>query len=189
MRHKVQDDDMVMGLVEMALSSPPDKCESHHRAACAGDAQLFHDVWSYVQCEQRMNGFLLDPLCPRTPDGHLFQPGELLAGRFRILREVAQGGMGIVYEALDERLDRRVALKCAKAGFTKRLSPEVRNASDISHPNVCKIFEIHTASTAHGDVDFLTMEYLDGNTLAELLDAGPLPPGQAEVIARQLCAG
>ena len=70
--------------------------------------------------------------------------------RFRIVREVAQGGMGIVYEAVDEKLDRRIAIKCAKTGFRKRLPPEVRNASEISHPNVCKIFEIHTASHAAG---------------------------------------
>ncbi|MFN0168163.1 MAG: protein kinase domain-containing protein, partial [Bryobacteraceae bacterium] len=118
-----------------------------------------------------------------------FQPGELLEGRFRIVREVAQGGMGIVYEATDEKLDRRVAVKCAKAGFRRRLPPEVRNATEISHPNVCKIFEIHTASTPHGEIDFLTMEFLEGQTLAERLRGGPLPESEARSIALQLCAG
>ncbi len=89
----------------------------------------------------------------------------------------------------DEKLDRRIALKCAKAGFRKRLPPEVRNASDISHPNVCKIFEIHTASTEHGDLDFLTMEFLDGETLSERLRSGPCSHREARVIALQLCAG
>lgn len=189
MRHIVRDDDIVMGLVEMALSSPPDKCESHLRAACAGDQELFEEVWTYVQWEHRMNGFLDDPFCPRPPEDRLFEPGEHLDGRFRILRKVAHGGMGIVYEALDEKLDKRIALKCAKTGFAKRLSPEVRNATEISHPNVCKSYEIHTASTPRGEVDFITMEYLDGQTLAEMLNAGPLPPKQAAEIARQLCAG
>lgn len=81
-----------------------------------------------------MNGFLLDPLVstesPRPP----FQPGELLDARFRIVREVAQGGMGVVYEALDEKLRRRIAIKCGKPTFCRRLPAEVRNATEISHP-------------------------------------------------------
>ena len=120
-----------------------------------------------------MGRFLLDPvyILTREDDAESdaeedgFEPGELLENRFRVLREVAQGGMGIVYEAVDEKLDRRIAIKCAKSGFRKRLPPEVRHASEVSHPNVCKIFEIHTARTSSGEVDFVTMEYLDGETL------------------------
>src|SRR4029077_18689973 len=89
----------------------------------------------------------------------------------------------------DEKLDHRIAIKCAKAGYRKRLPPEVRNASEISHPNVCKIFEIHTASTEQGEIDFITMEFLDGPTLAERLGGGPLPNEEARAIALQLCAG
>src|SRR5579872_1554009 len=85
---------------------------------------------------------------------HPFQAGDLIEGRFRIVREVAQGGMGIVYEAWDQKLDRRIAIKCAKSGHDNRLPPEVRNAREIAHPNVCKIFEIHTASAEVGDFDF-----------------------------------
>ena len=97
--------------------------------------------------------------------------------------------MGIVWEAVDEKLERRVALKCAKAGFGKQLPPEVRNAREISHPNVCKIFEIHTASTPRGDVDFISMEFLEGETLADRLRHAPLSKLEARTIARQLCAG
>jgi serine/threonine protein kinase len=129
-----------------------------------------------------MNGFLLDPLYPAASYEHPFEPGELLDGRFRIVREIAQGGMGIVYEAVDEKLQRRIALKCAKTGFRKRLPPEVRNATEISHPNVCKIFEIHTASTRQGEIDFITMEFLDGETLADRLTRAPLPEKEARAI-------
>ena len=177
-----------MSLVELALAQPPVGRESYLRTACAEDSELFEEVWKYVEREQRMQGFLLEPLFAPAEE-YSFRAGELLEGRFRIIREVAQGGMGVVYEAEDEKLGRRIAIKCAKAGFRKRLPPEVRHASEISHPNVCKIFEIHTAATEQGEVDFLTMEFLDGETLAERLDRECLPDKKARDIAEQLCAG
>lgn len=189
MLNKALDDDVVMGLLELALACTPDEREAYVQSVCAGDAELFSQVWTYVQWEQRMNGFLLEPLYAPAANEHPFEPGDLLDDRFRIVREVAQGGMGIVYEALDEKLERRIALKCGKIGFQKRLPPEVRNATTISHPNVCKIFEIHTASTRLGQIDFLTMEFLDGETLADRLPRGRLPDQEAHAIARQLCAG
>src|SRR5258708_11754588 len=136
-----------------------------------------------------MKGFLLELLYSPTVNEHPFELGDLLDGRFRILREIAQGGMGVVYEAMDERLDRRIAIKCAKTGFRKRLPPEVRHAREITHPNVCKIFEIHTARTAAGEIDFVTMAYLEGETLADRLKRGPVPEAEARAIARPLCSG
>jgi tetratricopeptide (TPR) repeat protein len=185
---KAQDDELVMTLVELAQNQPPDTREAYLQTACAGDAELFHQVWDYVQWNHRMQDFLLDPLYSPLRE-HQFEPGELLLDRFRIIREVAQGGMGIVYEADDERLGRRIAIKCAKSGFRTRLPPEVRHASEISHPHVCKIFEIHTASTPSGEIDFLTMEFLDGETLAARLSRGPLPQAEARTIGRQICTG
>ena len=185
---KAQDDDQVMTLVELALSQPLDTREAYVRKACAGDTELFSQVWDYVRWNHRMQDFLLEPLFPGLRQ-HQFQPGEMLLERFRIVREVAQGGMGIVYEAQDEKLGRRIALKCAKSGFHQRLPPEVRHASEISHPNVCKIYEIHTAPIRGGEIDFLTMEFLDGETLAERLSRGRLPEAEARAIARQICAG
>jgi serine/threonine protein kinase/tetratricopeptide (TPR) repeat protein len=190
MESKAQDDDLVMTLVELALAQPPDERRAYIETACGRDTELLDTVWNFVQSEQRMNGFLLKPLyTPISSAEHPFEPDELLEGRFRIVREVAQGGMGIVYEAEDERLNRRIALKCAKAGFRKRLPPEVRLATEISHPNVCKIFEIHTAEGPGGEIDFLTMEFLDGETLAARLVRGRLADVEARAIARQLCAG
>jgi serine/threonine protein kinase len=189
MLKKANDDDLVMSMVDLALAHPTDQREAYLKGACGDDTELFDQTWSYVQWEHRMNGFLLDPLYPAASYEHPFDPGELLDDRFRIVREIAQGGMGVVYEAVDEKLQRRIALKCAKTGFRKRLPPEVRNATEISHPNVCKIFEIHTASTRQGEIDFITMEFLDGETLADRLTRGPLPEKEARAIAIQLCAG
>ncbi len=189
MSSKAQDDELVMNLVELALSRPAEERQAYMRSACGEDTELLTQVCRYVEWEERMNGFLLEPLCPPLENEHPFERGELLADRFRIVREVAQGGMGIVYEAEDEKLGRRVALKCAKIGFRKRLPPEVRHATSISHPNVCKIFEIHTAYTSRGETDFLTMEFLEGETLAERLHRGPVPEEEARSIALQLSAG
>jgi serine/threonine protein kinase len=105
------------------------------------------------------------------------------------VKELARGGMGIVYEAMDQRLERRIAIKCAKSKYRKRLPPEVRSAREISHPNVCKIFEIHTASSRDRSIDFITMEFLDGETLTDRLQRGKLPAREAREIALQLCAG
>ena len=131
MSNKAQGDDLVMSLVELALARPVGEREAFLRSACAGHPELFEPVWSYVESEQHMQGFLLDPLYPAQEPEHPFEPGELLDGRFRIVGEVAQGGMGIVYEAVDERLERRIAIKCAKAGFRKRTCPAQGKAAPV----------------------------------------------------------
>ncbi len=182
------DDELVMSLVELALQQPPATREAWLRTASGGDHELFDQAWDYVQWNHRMENFLLEPMYAGRQERH-FSPGDLLADRFLIVREVASGGMGIVYEARDQRLGRRIALKCARSGFNRRLPPEVRHASEISHPNVCRIFEIHTASTPHGEIDFFTMEFLEGDTLRARLKSGPLPAPDALTIGRQICAG
>src|SRR5258706_3824729 len=127
-----------------------------------------------------------DPFAP----GDLFTPGSLVGERFRIVRELGQGGMGVVYEAVDEKLDRSVALKCAKAGHRHRLPPEARAAREVSHFNVCKVHDLHTVATSEGDADFLSLEFIEGETLAaRIRRSGPLPPAEARQIARQICAG
>src|SRR4051794_17475330 len=92
-----------------------------------------------------------------------FAPGELLVERFRVVRRIAQGGMGVVYEAYDEKLNRRIALECALMGHDRRLCPEVRLATEVSHPNVCKIYEIHTAESPAGSLEFFTMVWIPGD--------------------------
>jgi tetratricopeptide (TPR) repeat protein len=125
---------------------------------------------------------------PQRADDPL-APGQLLADRFRVTRRIAQGGMGVVYEAFDEKLGRRIALKCARGGHDRHLSPEVRLATNVSHPNICKIYEIHSAQTPLGPLEFFTMEFLEGFTLKRHLEAGRIGRKEAEAIARDLCAG
>ena len=121
-----------------------------------------------------------------------FLPGRLLAGRYRIIALLGKGGMGEVYRADDLTLGQTVAMKflpdeaTRDQGLLERFRNEVRVARRVSHPNVCRVYDV-------GDVDgqtFFTMEYVDGEDLASLLRRiGRLPPDKAVEIARQLCAG
>src|SRR5690349_5178368 len=122
--------------------------------------------------------------------GYPFEPGDLVADRFRIVEEVGRGGMGVVYEAYDERLNRRVALKSARDGFRHWLPPEVRAAREVSHFNVCKVHDLHSAGAERAEIEFLTMEFIDGETLSERIRRfGSLEPPEAREIACQICAG
>ncbi len=121
-----------------------------------------------------------------------FLPGRLLASRYRIVALLGKGGMGEVYRADDLTLGQAVALKflpdeaARDEGLLERFRNEVRIARRVSHPNVCRVYDV-------GDVDghtFFTMEYVDGEDLASLLRRiGRLPGDKALDIARQLCAG
>src|SRR5688500_3988542 len=125
----------------------------------------------------------------RTPAARL-APGELLAGRYRVLRFVAAGGMGDVYEVEDETLKDRVALKTIRPDVVRdeaamtRFRREIQLARKITHRNVCRTFDIGV----HEDTTFLTMELLDGETLAKRLRAGRMSTEVALPLIRQLCA-
>jgi serine/threonine-protein kinase len=116
----------------------------------------------------------------------------VLAGRYRIVAPLGRGGMGEVYRAEDLTLQQEVALKFLPAELTsdaaalERFHREVRIARQVSHPNVCRVFDI---GTAEGE-PFLTMEYVDGEDLAVLLRRiGRFPEDKGLEIARQICAG
>jgi serine/threonine-protein kinase len=187
---ETEHDERFMTLLEAALGLPSSQREEFLRNACRSDPELFRALRQQILWEERMGDFLLDPLLPRHDVERPFQAGELVAGRFRIIREVAEGGMGLVYEAIDERLEQRRAIKCAKPGFQRRLPPEARSAMRVTHDNICRIYEIHSAETDRGPIDFLSMEYVDGETLADRIKReGPLKPSQAQIVLQQLCSG
>lgn len=121
-----------------------------------------------------------------------FVPGTLLMGRYRIIGLLGEGGMGEVYRADDLKLQEPVALKFLPEGLTQeepmleRFHREVRIAHQISHPNVCRVYDIGEVDGQH----FISMEYIDGENLASLLRRiGHLPPAKALQIAHQLTAG
>ena len=129
-----------------------------------------------------------------------FIPGTVLAKRYRIIGLLGRGGMGEVYRADDLKLGQPVALKFLPAaverdrGRLDRFLNEVKVALRVTHPNVCRVYdvgEVDGASTGSRQVHhFISMEYVDGEDLASLLRRiGRLPRDKAVQIARQLCAG
>jgi serine/threonine-protein kinase len=128
---------------------------------------------------------------PSIEEGR-FPAGTTLAGRFRILGLLGKGGMGEVYRALDLTLNQPVALKFITTGTHRdeaalaRFRNEVRIARQVSHPNVCRVYDIGVIEGQH----FLSMEYVDGEDLASLLRRiGRLPPDKALEFTRRICAG
>jgi protein kinase-like protein len=121
-----------------------------------------------------------------------YVPGATLADRYRIVSPLGKGGMGEVYRAEDLKLGQTVALKflpkslAHNAEALARFTREVRLARQVSHPNVCRVFDI---GEAEGQT-FLTMEFVDGEDIASLMRRiGRLPADKALEIARQVCAG
>jgi serine/threonine-protein kinase len=126
------------------------------------------------------------------PEEGRFVPGTLLGGRYRIIGLLGQGGMGEVYRATDLTLGQSVALKflpqatALSNALLERFHGEVRVARQVSHPNVCRVYDIGEAD----GMPFISMEYVDGEDLSTLLHRiGRLPAARAVEIARHLCAG
>ena len=177
-----------MAVVSIALRRSSAERESYLRLACENDEQLYREAVELVKQQERLGSFLEHPLIDdrRRP----FEIGQVISNRFEIIKEIGEGGMGFVYEAFDKKRNQRIAIKAAKPGYYRLLSPELQGALQVRHPNVCLVNEIHTTQTAHGEIDFLTMELLEGETLATRLVAdGKLPDDEAFKIACQICSG
>lgn len=116
-------------------------------------------------------------------------PG-LKLGPYEVLSPIGSGGMGEVYRARDTRLERVVALKVlhphavADAGMRLRFEREARVIAALNHPHICTLFDVGR----QGDVEYLVMEFLDGQTLESRLKAGPVPPPEVHGYARQLAS-
>ena len=121
-----------------------------------------------------------------------YVPGTTLLERYRIVSPLGKGGMGEVYRAEDLKLGQTVALKFLPKSLARneealaRFTREVRMARQVSHPNVCRVFDI---GEADGQT-FLTMEFVDGEDMSSLMRRiGRLPADKALEISRQVCAG
>ncbi len=115
------------------------------------------------------------------------QPGQTLS-HYRLVEKIGEGGMGVVYRARDTRLDRMVAIKVLPGHLSdqpqarKRFEREARMISDLNHPNICTLHDIGHDN----DIDYLVMELLEGETLADRVERGPIPTDDALALAAQI---
>lgn len=116
------------------------------------------------------------------------EAGDRIAGRYLLREPIGTGGMGIVWLAWDERLERRVAVKCARLDddrAARRLMGEARNAGRLHHPNIVGVFDF----VDEGTTCWIIMEYVPSRSLAQILtERGPLPPEEAGSIGCQIAA-
>jgi hypothetical protein len=127
---------------------------------------------------------------PLTRDPEKIIPGTLLSSRFRVGNFLGRGGMGVVYEADDELLKVRVALKllaperAASAAYLEQLHREIVISRRISHPNVCRVYDLGES----GKIRFISMELLSGSTLEEVMTKGQQSEEVIVSTLAQICA-
>jgi serine/threonine protein kinase/tetratricopeptide (TPR) repeat protein len=179
--------DLVTQIFQAAIEEPPSQRLEFVRKACHKDPEIEAEVLSLLEADKLAGSFLerspMEDIPSSYPKGRvpgLFSPGDLISQRFQIRRLIGQGGMGQVYEAYDTELNTRVALKIIRPEISSspdvlsRFKQELQLTRRITHPNVCRTFDLdrHTPSEGDGpntDVFFLSMEFLDGETLADLI--------------------
>ena len=191
--------DVAEKLFEETLRCPAGDRASYLERACPQDAGLRDDVLRMVALHEGDPDFLETPVVVQLLTAPLLSDGEVLGGRFRVVRRVGIGGMGEVYEAedlLDPNHPERVALKVVRSGLASidnvaaRLNREIQLAHKITHPNVCKVHSLHVDRRPEGDRLFLVMDFLDGETLRErLLRTGAFDKAVALTLAEQIAAG
>jgi serine/threonine protein kinase/tetratricopeptide (TPR) repeat protein len=121
----------------------------------------------------------------------VMKPGTVVAGKYKIIEEIGQGGMGIVYKAEDLKLKRFVALKflpphlMSSPELKERFLIEAQAAAALNHPNICVIYEVGESS----EHPYIAMEYVEGETLKDTLRKGSLAASEALAIVSQVAAG
>jgi tRNA A-37 threonylcarbamoyl transferase component Bud32/tetratricopeptide (TPR) repeat protein len=188
-------------LYDVALDVPSSERRAALESHASDDPELVAEILAMLEREKEI-GSLLD-----VDDGAalrremergagLFDSGDLLAARFRVVRCLGTGGMGEVYEAEDERLGEKVAIKTVRVEgisvekLQARLRQEAVLARKVTHPNVCRIHDVVEHESDGRRFALVTMELLRGETLLERIRRdGPLRLDAAELVARQVIAG
>jgi len=182
-------------LFDSTVELPPAERELYLKTTCQGDTTLESEIAQLLAQHDAAGHFLNDWTTPIVPLGS-FEPGDLIANRYRVVRRLGVGGMGEVYEATDLQLNERIALKTVRADVTReqkafeRLIQELQLARKVTHPNVCRVFDIGQHGVSGRQVLFLTMELLDGETLAaHLKRESTIPPDEVLRIGRAIADG
>jgi eukaryotic-like serine/threonine-protein kinase len=211
------DQELVEQVFEGALALEPQARTAYLDRVCGGDRRLKAAVEELLTLDANAGSLLEHPPVNgmfRSPngttpspgstgslgDGHSFslpyslQPGEVLTGRFMIVRFIAKGGMGEVYEAEDRLLQgARIALKTILPQIANdpllrhRFEQEVLLARQVNHPNLCPVHDIFYSEPL--DLLFLTMKLIPGETLSARLRKGPIPAEEGLSILKQMAAG
>jgi len=183
-------------LLAAALDREPVARERFLDAACAGDSDLRREVDSLSAAHERAG--MVDRLAPEVASitAELRGTAAMLAGRtighYQVLEPIGDGGMGVIYKAVDTRLGRTVALKFlqprldADRSAAERFRQEARAAGALEHPNICTIHDI--GETEDGRL-YLAMPLYDGETLEQRIARGPLQIADAVDIAVQVLRG
>jgi len=168
-----------------ALSRPVAERDAFLVDACRGDEALLREVGSLLLFHEGEDAREADPFAGRKA----YAAGDVFAGRYRMIARVGRGGMGDVWRADDLTLQTSVALKLMDAASSSdrtRILQEARLARQITHPSVCRMFDVGEADGAL----FLSMELVQGEDLAALLKrAGRLTSERVAEIGQQLCGG
>jgi tetratricopeptide (TPR) repeat protein len=170
-----------------ALGIPPERRRAFLDESCGTDVRLRKEVESLLAFHEEGDSAGSEPT-PEPPPPR-FAAGQVFAGRYRMIARLGRGGMGEVWHVEDLMLGLPVALKfirSARDGAVSAILNEVRLARTITHPAVCRVFDV---AEADGEV-FFSMELVRGEDLASLIKrVGRLPSEKVVDIARQLCAG
>jgi serine/threonine protein kinase/Tol biopolymer transport system component len=181
----------VREVFEGALGQPAGRRRSFIAESCGGDESLSHQVMALLASHEHATDFLETPAA--TSFGEAVAPRNLEGqriGPYQLMSPIGTGGMGDVYRALDTRLDRTVAIKVLQAHVAEdqpsrdRFEREARAVAALNHPHICALYDVGT----HEGVDFLVMEFLDGDTLAARLAKGRFSISQALEIAIQIAS-
>ena len=186
-------------LFEAALEMPPARRSAFLDAACHEAPELRRIVEDLLRKDQEASGFLSEPAFAAIPSSDTTQltfsdrglsSGSRL-GRYTILEPLGAGGMGLVYRARDEKLEREVAIKVLAPGTLagdearERFRREALALAKLSHPYIATVYDVG----AQGGVDFIVMECVPGESLASKLRSGPLAVKTATSILMQIAQG
>jgi tetratricopeptide (TPR) repeat protein len=183
----------VEALFDSAIELPAGDRRAFLDEACSGDAELRARVEALLAADAKASGFLATSMpqvaAALLADTSSVASTERLTGRelgpYRLIRPIGAGGMGVVYEAEDSRLRRRVAIKllppdlCRDPAAKERFLREARAASALDDPNICTV---HDIGESEGRL-YIVMAFYEGETLKERLQRGPLPVAEARQVA------
>jgi len=177
-----------------ALDYQPSERSNYLYVACGSDTELFEEVQKLIAAHEQAGSFMDSPAYEPVNESRTYSASPLAIGselgQYRILELIGRGGMGEVYLAHDTRLHRRVALKLLPARITrdeqrlKRFQQEAYAASALSHPNILTVYDIGEQDDSH----FIATEYVEGETLRQLMKRVKVSIAEALEIALQVAA-